>query len=254
MYRLTAVDTDSIKFCREDGKPMSQEEMNNIIKKLNDETPEKILLEEDGYYDNFLVIKSKNYVTYKAKKNKITHHGSSVTDQKKEPALKEFIFAAIDNIMFQGSKNLQDIYHKYVIEAMNIKDISRWVVKKTVTEKLYDSDRANETKVIDAINDANIDVNMGDKVWVYSAIEGEKQAIVKGEPFFYKKTGLPKMIPNKILKIQEQWTQDEDKLHYVSRVYKTLMILENLLDKEQFIDYSNKSNKKLLEKLCQKVK
>ena len=250
MYKLVGVDTDSIKFCREDGSPMTEQEMFDILKKMNDGTPEKIILEEDGYYDNFLVIKSKNYVTFNSKKKpekQLTHKGSSLMDQKKEPALKELLFKAIDDIMFHESKNLQEIYQTYVKEAMNIKDISRWSVKKTVTEKVFSSSRANETKVVDAISDE--DVNMGDKVWLYSAIDGVKQAMSKGEPVFYKKSGEPKLVPNTILKLQNQWVGDENKNHYVSRVFKTLMILENILDKSQFIDYSKKGNIKKLDKL-----
>jgi DNA polymerase elongation subunit (family B) len=246
-YDLVNVDTDS--FSVTNGNKMSKEKAESELDNLNSIYEDLITWEKDGEFDNFVVIRAKNYVMNES--GKIKYKGSGLKDQKKELALQEFLHECIDDIMFNNSNKILDIYHTYIREAMNMKDVSRWVVKKTVTENLFESSRANETKVVDAIERSSTNVNMGDKIWVYSAIDGEKQAVVKGEPKFYK-DGTPKMIPNKILKMQSEWAGDEDRLHYVERVYKTLMILENLLDKDQFIDYSKKSNKKLLEKLCQK--
>lgn len=144
-------------------------------------------------------------------------------------------------------KKLINIYNQYVCESQNIQDISRWVTKKTVTKSVYESVRPNETKVLAAIADE--DTQEGDKVYLYSSIDGEKQEIKKGEPVFYK-DGRPKMIPNKIVKLQKHWhIGDEDKAHYLDRVYKTLEILSNIVDMTQFIDYSLKKNRPQLEEL-----
>lgn len=136
------------------------------------------------------------------------------------------------------------IYEKYVKNAVDIQDIKKWAVKKSITEKLYQSERANETKVIDAIGDKP--VRVGDKVFLYNKIEGEKQSVVKGEPVFLK-SGEPKMVENKVLKMVEDFDGDYDKWHYVERVYKTIKILENVVDMDKITKYHLKSNRKLLE-------
>ena len=89
----------------------------------------------------------------------------------------------------------------------------------------------------------------GDKIWIYDAIDGEVQDVKSGEPVFYKKTGEPKMIPNRILKVKELWNKDENKMHYVGRVYKTTEILKNVLDMTQFPKYTLKSKQKELKDL-----
>lgn len=133
-----------------------------------------------------------------------------------------------------------DIYHQYVHEALNIKDISRWATKKSITKKLYESDRLNETKVVDAVKGK--DVQIGDKVFLYSVIEGKKQKILKGEPQFSKRTGEPLMIDNNILRMVEDFNGNYNKWHYVERVYKTIDILEPVLDFE-VKNYSLKKNR-----------
>lgn len=142
-------------------------------------------------------------------------------------------------------KKIVEIYEKYIQEALNIQDIKRWSVKKSITEKLFESDRANETKVVDALGDRPIRV--GDKVFLFTKIEGEKQKIVKGEPVFLK-SGEPKMVENQIIKMIEDFDGDYDKWHYVQRVYKTVEILKNVVDIDQITKYHLKSNRKLLEK------
>jgi hypothetical protein len=57
------------------------------------------------------------------------------------------------------------------------------------------------------------------------------------------------MIENIVLKLQEDWSVNEDKIHYVKRVYMTLEIFKNVLDMSQFLKYHLKSNQSLLEDL-----
>lgn len=147
----------------------------------------------------------------------------------------------------EKTEKLIKIYEEYVKEVLDIKDISRWCVKKSVTEKLYESSRANETKVVDAIGDKPVQI--GDKIFLFNDIDGEIQKVVKGEPVFYKKTGLPNMIPNKVLKLKEDYDGSYDLEHYVDRVYKTVQILENIVDMERIPVYTSVKGKKLLEEL-----
>lgn len=237
-YILVSNDTDSIKFCKEDGSPMTDKEMSEILELMNSAVPEKIILEEDGYYDKFLVIKSKNYVTYDSSKEEgkqMVYRGSSIMDQKKEPRNKDFMMEIIHDIMFNESKGCKDILTKYIEEIHNMKDISRWCVKKTITKTLLTSTRKNETKVTDALD---LDtVQEGDKVWLYNAIDGVIPDVDKEGVHKKDRKGNLKYKPNKILKTPEKWTGDHDVEHYMKRLIATLKILENVLDIKDLIEY-----------------
>jgi hypothetical protein len=255
LYKLVACDTDSIKICKQDGSEMTSEEQDLILKLMDESTPDGIKLEPDGYYKRFLVIKSKNYVTDDG--NKIKYKGSAVTDQKKEPILVKFIKEVI--VALLEDKDIiyiLDIYNKYCMEALQPKSINEWCVKKTITKAVLTSDRPNETKVLTACNEAVKasvlnGIQEGDKIYLYQTIDGEKQAMAKGE-LLYNKDGKPKMVPNKILRVPELYNNDMDSWHYVDRVYKTMKILENILDMKLFPKYALKSNRKKLETLLKK--
>jgi len=60
----------------------------------------------------------------------------------------------------------------------------------------------------------------------------------------------PKMVPNDILRLVEDFTGSYDRWHYVERVYDTIMILENVLDKDLFTKYYNKTNRAEVENIC----
>jgi len=148
------------------------------------------------------------------------------------------------------NKKILEIYKKYCLEALEPTDIGQWTVKKTITKPVLNPERLNEQKVLDACNAAISakvipTVREGDKIWVYQAVDGEKQKVTKGEPVFLK-DGTPKMEENKILKFPELYDKDHDKWHYVQRVYKTLEILNNVIDMDQFEKYHLKSKRKLL--------
>ena len=133
----------------------------------------------------------------------------------------------------------------YVKEACQIADIKRWCVKKSVTRAVMEPTRSQEEKILDAIKDLN--PQLGDKYYLYNAIDGEIQAKAKGTPVFSKK-GLPKMIENRILKLGSKWNGgDEDYMHYVERVFANIELFTNVIDMEQFVRYELKTN---FSKLC----
>jgi DNA polymerase elongation subunit (family B) len=245
-FTIVNADTDSISFRKTDGGIFTDEEMEALIDDINSRLPKLIEYEDDGYFDKVVVVKAKNYVLKENGKDKIKYKGSSLTDSKKEPALLEFLREVIEQGMIYETVNIEDIYHKYLKEAINIQDINRWAVKKSVTEKLFESDRANETKVVDAIGDKPVQV--GDKIYVFNDIDGLTQKVTKGEPVFLK-NGEPKMVDNCILRLVEDFDGKYDKYHYVERVYKTLKILEKVVEIKKFTKYHLKSNRKLLEDL-----
>jgi DNA polymerase elongation subunit (family B) len=241
-YTLINGDTDSISYCNYSS--FTKQEFENEIKEINSLFPELINFESDGVFSKFIVVKAKNYIMLEEGKTKYKLKGSSITDQKKEPALREFLEKMIDCLVYDKQDQLVNVYNTYVKESQNIQDISRWATKKTITKAVFESDRSNETKILEALEGESI--QEGDKVYLFSTINGEKQKIEKGMPVFLK-DGTPKMIPNKILKLSKNWIPgEEDKEHYLNRVYSTLEIMQNVIDINQFIDYGLKKNKHLL--------
>jgi DNA polymerase elongation subunit (family B) len=244
-YIPVSNDTDSISFRKQDGSPFTEEEQKRLIEEINQIMPKMIEFEHDGYFETVVVVKAKNYVM-RTHAGKVKYKGSSILDQKKEPALRELLNRLIVDLMDNDGQSVVDIYHEYIKEAANIKDISRWAVKKSVSAKVLSPVRTNEQVIFDAIKHKN--PREGDKFYLYTAIEGARQKVEKGEPVFLK-SGKPSMVPNYILKCVDDWDNDSYQEHYLKRVYATISILENILDLNKFIKYHNKSNQSLVSKL-----
>lgn len=247
-YQLVNVDTDSFSYTN--GTKPTKEDFKKEIEQLNKLYPETIKWEDDGVYDKLVVIKAKNYVL--EKDGKIKYKGSSILDQKKEPALREFMDAIIGSLLKKDLYGIQDIYNKYCKEVLDITNINRWCVKKTVTKSILKPKRLNEQKPNDALKEALTrqvinSIQEGDKIWLYQALDGSIQKTSKGKPEFFKKDGKPKMIDNKVLRFPELWNKDHDKWHYIARLFDTLTIFENILDIKQYKNYSLAKNRKLIE-------
>jgi DNA polymerase elongation subunit (family B) len=245
-FKLVNVDTDS--FSVSPGYRVDDKEYKDLVNELNSLYPDMIVWEDDGLFDKVIVVRAKNYVLKTG--DKIKYKGSSLTDQKKEPKLIQFLNDVIYVIINDSYDDIKDIFKEYCKEALNPKDIKDWTVKKTITKSVLNPERANEEKVLDACNEAIklgviSNIQEGDKVWLYQAIDGMKQKMAKGEPVFLK-DGSPKMVKNTILKFPELYDEDHDAWHYVERVYKTLDILNSVLDMSQFEKYHLKSKRKLL--------
>lgn len=257
-FIIGPTDTDSISFCKSDMSSFTEEERKQLIKEINDISPEFMDWADDGYYVSCVALKAKNYVLFDGQKK--TTKGSAFKTQTKEPAMKEMMQELID-VMLQDNDSIRllSIYKKYVKEAMNVTDIHRWCSKKNVSRKVLDCEgyteqdiadkkiRRNETVIWDAIKHIE-GIQEGDKLYLYPTILGH-QTIPGGVS---EKTGKP--LKDKVkeitgLKLETEWKQDEDKLKLVERVYATVKIFQSILDMEQFLDYSKVSNKKLLENL-----
>ncbi len=219
-FTLINCDTDSITFAKMDGSTIDEQERSELVKEINSHFPSRIRFEDDGYYNTIIVLKAKNYILFDGKK--IKSKGSALKDAKKEKALKEFLNKVIESII-QGHNNYLDIYHEYVKEAANIKDITRWASKKTISKKVLTNDRSNESNI-------------------RNAIEGEE--IVEGDKvyMFFKSDGT--------LAMADKFDGDYHKEKMLEKVWKTAMIFQNIIPKETFIKYKNKKNIKLLEELC----
>lgn len=217
-------DTDSISFCRADGKKIEDSDFATYLKEINSLCPEKIIWEDDGEYEDFVVLKAKNYI--KNEHGKITFKGSSMVDSKKELAMREYIEKLGKCLLKGDHSTIVELYESYVVEAMTIDDINRWTTKKTITESVLNPTRANEQKVLDAIK--GTDFSEGDKIWVYYDNDDN-------------------------LKLVQNYNNDENKLRLVKRVYATteIFIKAGLLNKDDFIKYANKGKLKQLEVLVE---
>lgn len=246
-------DTDSIMIAKPDGKEWTQDERVTFLKALNGEFPEKITFEDDGYYSSVVVIKSKNYALLPEGSDKIKTKGSSIRDQKKEPAMREMMDQFISAMIHGKQETLPDIYKKYVMEALNLTDINRWCSKKTITEAITkcgnpkEKVRKQEKDIWDALKNED-DKQEGNKIYLYPVILGT-QTIPGGVS---EKTGKPlkdKVVEITGLKLAKNWNHDHDVERLVDRCYATVKIFESVIDMDNFIDYTKKKNKALLEEL-----
>jgi hypothetical protein len=145
---------------------------------------------------------------------------------KLEIALKALQKELIDAIIFD-KQNYVEIYHKYILEALKVTDISRWASKKSISEKTMTSERANETKIMDAL--AGKEFSEGDKVYVF-------------------------FLPDDTLACLEDFNGSYNVEKLLEKCYKTCEIFKNVLDtKSLFVNYKLKKNKKALEELCEKT-
>ena len=254
---LINADTDSLMVSKPDGSPWTKEEQSRFLESLNSQFPEKIRFEHDGVFKRVVVIKSKNYALLPEDSNKVKLKGSSIKDQKKEPALKEMMEKIVKALIDDKKDIIIHIYHEYVKEALNVIDIKRWAQKKSLTESILKCKnwtqeqihtkelRKNETDIWDSIKDEE-GLQQGDKFYVYPVVEYKT---ITGR--VSQKTGKPlKDMIEEInsLKLTKYWKNDHSPEKLIQRIYDTLCIFESVLDMSHYIDYSKTNNKKLLEK------
>lgn len=227
-FIITNCDTDSISFVKPDQSEFSEEEVKRLLKELNEEYPEKIKFADDGLFSTVIILKAKNYVlkkhpryVKKEEDKKPKYKGSALKASTKEPRLKDFIKEIIKEIG-TGREDYTTVYNNYVKEIMGITDITKWCNKKTITEKVQTSERTNETKVMDVIE--NTDYREGDKIYVY-----------------YKS--------DKTLGLRENFDGDYCKDTLLKKLYATAKIFDTILDMSLFPNYALKKNKGLLEEV-----
>jgi DNA polymerase elongation subunit (family B) len=220
-FKLVNADTDSITICKPDGSPFSEEEQKKYLEQLNALFPSTISWEDDGYYKKVVVLKAKNYIT-QTQKDKVKIKGSALKATSKSPAMKEMINRIIQSIL-DNKNDFQDIYHEYIKEACNVKDIKRWSSRKTISEKTLNSQRTNESKIRDAIE--GTEIVEGDRCWLY----------------FDKDDNL---------KLAEQFDGNYNVDKLLQNCYDTIWVFESILDCDTlFKNFKLKRNKKDLEVL-----
>ncbi len=284
--KLVNVDTDAILVQKPNGEFWTEEEQDAFLEELNNQFPEKIQFDHDGYFDTVIVVRAKNYILKEHGTNKIKIKGSAFKSSTKEPALASLMKEIIDAILEDKQNTVVDIYEKYVKEAVNIQDISRWCAKKTITEpvlackgyvlktelrpnskemlmpkKVYyikgkEVDiRTNEVAVWDAIKNEEL-IQQGDKIYLYPT---KNLSIIKIKPNKAKKTKKEHTQKIKIkaeysygLEQSKKWNKNSpnhDVQQLLKRLYDTMGIFSTVLDINQFKNYAlSKNYKELLDK------
>ena len=212
-------DTDSITIYN-NGESFENAEISDLIEEVNSILPEYINFELDAIYDVIVVFKAKNYAYREG--DKISTKGSALKASTKCPALKEYIKTSIDDLLYlKPYEEMQRTYSQYISEIVNIKDIKRWAARKTFSSTMVESERANETKAMDALSGSNY---------------------VEGDRFytFY--------LPDDSLCLAENFKGEYNKTRLLKNLYDTISIFDTVLPvKELFPNYSLKRNQKLLE-------
>ncbi len=222
-YKVVGSDTDAVWFGKQDESPFTNLEIERIIQNINKTFPEYIKFDMDGCFSRFIILKAKNYIMYDG--NKIKLKGSSLKSSMLEPILKEMLNEFIEALVFDKHQNLVNIYHKYIREAMNIRDIKKWSKKITISTRTTVSERSNETRIIDALNRSNKPITEGDKHHIF-------------------------FLEEKKLELAENFNGEYHKLTMVAKIFKCTQRFETILPiKEMFLNYSLARNQKLLEEL-----
>jgi len=222
-FILNGADTDSIMWSKPSGESFSKEEQELLLKELNSLFPDGISWEHDGIYKKVIYFKAKNYVM-ETEDNKLKIKGSALKSSKLEKGLSEFQQEIIKALIGNASnEKLIDIYNNVVKEILYVKQIKRWSSKRTITSKILEGTRANETKVKDAI--AGTEYKEADKIWVYFRNDNS-------------------------LGLAENFNGDYNKKKLLAKLFKTSNVFSSVLPtKELFLNYALKKNLKLLEQL-----
>lgn len=216
-FTIVNCDTDSISYTDPRGSLQDGDVRKSLLADLNSGYPARIRFEDDGFYHTVIVFRAKNYAMWDGKKLKTK--GSALKDAKKEEALKrmqqEIIWSIVEN---KTNEELVEIYNKYirkVRDGISKEEIKAWCSKKTLTEKIWSSERTNETKVKDAV--AGTEYKESDKIWTYFKPDGS-------------------------LGLMENYNFDYDRPKMLEKVFKSMNIFENVLPEDLFINYKLKKN------------
>ena len=199
----------------------SKKEIDNLLEEINKLSPDKILWENDGLYDVVVTIRAKNYILRQGDSIKVK--GSGLKKSTSEKAIKEYFKEFINCLVYDKHEELVPLYNKYIKEAMNVQDMSRWVTRKTITSKVLEGTRTNETKVVDAIE--GTDYKEGDRVYT-----------------FYR--------PDESLCLLENFDGEYDRMKLVKKIHTATKTFSTVIDIGLFTNYSLKKNKEALDKLA----
>lgn len=158
-------------------------------------------------------------------KDQLKIKGSALKASQKSEALKEMTKRFIETMAYTENRDemlekLKVLYDSYVAEAMEVTEIKRWSARKTLSSTMQESDRTNETRVVEAIK--GTDYREGDRFHVFK-------------------------MPDESLKLAEHFDGTYDKAHLLKNLFDTVKIFNTILPvKEMFPNHSLKKNYKIL--------
>lgn len=211
-------DTDSLCFCYPDFRAMPKSEQDALASELNSLFPTGIEWADDGFYLSMLVLKAKNYALLK-EDGKLKLKGSALKSSSKERAFKEFQERFIWQLLTNPSANPVQIYEDAVKDILKMADITKYSSKRTVTKTLLKSMRANETKVVAALDEA--DKSVGTNFYCYFKSDG---SIGKTENF----------------------DGDIDRSKLFDKLHSTMETFETIVDMKLFPNFALVRNQKHL--------
>lgn len=217
-FILVGGDTDGLAFKKPDEKPFTPEERTALLAELNSLMDGLIHWEDDGVMKRQIVVKAKNYILLD-EAGKIKMKGSAIKATTKEKALRRFIGELVDLLLKDRKDHIFSLYLRYANEILNVTDISDWCVKKTVTKSVLNPERTNEERVLEALEDA--DVNEGDKVYMFNRTPTE-------------------------LCLREDFDGSYDVDCLLKKLYNTLAVFGTIIDMELFPNFTLQRNRELL--------
>lgn len=222
-FNLVNSDTDSIMVCKSNGDEFTKQERENLLNEINGMFPEYIKFADDGYFSSVICFKAKNYILFDG--SKIKYKGSSLKSSTLEISLKEYIDETVKCLLEDRQGDVLNVYHKYVVAIHNVNKntIKQWSSKKTLTEKVYNSDRLTKRKLLEAVEGA--EYSPGDKVFVYfNDIDG--------------------------LSLVENFKEGcYNKERLLEKLYKVSTRFSAVINTEEFKNYKLKKNKRDLQEL-----
>jgi len=219
-YNLINCDSDGACFGK-NNEDVDIKEIKKLLKEFNNIIPEGIEVEFELLMPALVVSKSKNYA-FVDTEGKVTIKGSGFKSSSKEIALKEMCEVMLKSMLGLVEESPVDIYHRYVAEAANIKDINRWTSKTTYTSSVVKEGRLQEKKKKRAAEGLNLSI--GDKYYTY----------IKADEWL----GNP-----------DQYNGTYHVEKYVKKVHNAAKTLASVIDIKQFPNYGLKGNKEKLQQL-----
>ena len=209
--QIVNADTDSFSYVHDNSI-----NFHRFLSALNLRFKDKIVWEDDGFYDKVLIVKAKNYALKQG--NKIQIKGSALKATTKEPALREFINDTIEILLTGNFLHPANVYDTVAKEIASIKDISRWVSKKTVTDKILKPKEGAtaQQRIKAAIGKRK--VQEGDKIYTFFKTKTEYSLLEDFDGVY-----------------------DVDKLY--EKLFKSAKIFEGIMDIKDFPNYKLKKNK-----------
>ncbi len=219
-FNIVNLDTDSFSFASKD--KFNKDDYERFRLELNALFDKQISWEDDDFFKKFIVLKAKNYILqYEDGKLKI--RGSALTDTKKELYLQGFINKIIDLLLKGHKDQIFDVYRSICFNLKNNKfDIKQLLKKVKISDAVLNSQRKQETDILDAVVQANIEPQLGDRYMVYRTIDDKLE-------IFNEINGLNVNIET-----------------YIEKTFNTLQTFENVIDLDLYPDYTLKRNQCLI--------